>query len=218
MLICNLILTLLATTPFAQETAGICVKISLFEVPSMIVSYTVAGWSTPDGGVAGTTVGGNTTWSFPSRPVVLQNRLPAGSGSVDIKTAIREFMAYGCIRPQHIAVHELAEHELVVDRQGEPGQEVIKEIHQGRPSPLSFRLEIGGAWQNEDETGLALQIRLSSQDPSAVQDISGDIPERLVFDQTVSVTLGQTTLLGFPSSDSRARRSIFWLALSAEGT
>jgi hypothetical protein len=55
----------------------------------MIVSYTVAGWSTPDGGVAGTTVGGNTTRSFPNHPVVLQNRLPAGSNSVDIKTAIR---------------------------------------------------------------------------------------------------------------------------------
>jgi hypothetical protein len=60
-------------------------------------------------------------------------------------------------------------------------------VHKGRPSPLSFRLDIRGAWHNEDETGLALQIRLSSQDPSGVQDVSGNIPS-VYLDETVSVT------------------------------
>jgi bacterioferritin-associated ferredoxin len=216
MFIGNLTLAVLMAVQPGQETAGIRVTISLFEVPSMIVSYTVAGWSTPDGAVVGRTVGGNTTRSFPNRPAVLQNWLPAGSDCGDIKTEIREFMANNCIKAQHITVNEIAGHELVFDERAEAGQEVYQVLEEGRPSPFSYRLNIEPAWQNEEEIGLSLKVWLRWQYPYGVQEISGNVPERLVFDKIVVTKFGQTTLVGFPSSDSRGRRSIFWLALSAE--
>jgi hypothetical protein len=214
MFIGNLILTVLMAIQPSQETADIRVRISVFEVPFMIVSYTVAGVS-KDGGVVGTMVGGSTTRSFPRDAVTLQNRLAAGSHSVEIKTAIREFMAYSCIRAQDITVHELAEHELVFDHQGEAGHEVYQELDQGRPSPFSYRLDIEPAWESDEEAGLALQVWFRWQNPYGLQDISGEVPERLAFDQTVAVKFGQTSLVGLPSSTS-GRRFIYWLAVTVE--
>lgn len=217
MLICSLILTLLAAMPFGQEATGMRVKISLFDVPSMIVSYTVAGWSTPDGGVAGTTVGGDITGSFPDHPVTLENRLAAGSLAVDIKTIIRDFMANACLRAQDIPVHELAGHELVFAEPAEAGQEVYQELEEGLPSPSSIRVDIEPAWETDEETGLSLRVWLRWQDPYGIQEISGNIPERLAVEQTVPVKFGLISLVGFPSSTS-GRRFIYWLALSAERT
>jgi hypothetical protein len=214
MLTGNLILTMLMAVPIGQDAAHIRVRISLFEVPFRIVSWTYAG-VTKDGGVAGTMVGGSTTGSFPPRPITLQDRLPAGSESLDIKKAIREFMAYSCIRAQDIIVNDLAQHELVFDHQSEAGQEIYQELRKGRPSPVSYRLEIEPAWQNEEAAGLALQIWLRWQDPGGIQAFSGDVPERLAFDETVSVKFDQTTLVAFPSSTS-GPRSVYWLAISVE--
>lgn len=215
MFVCHLILPLLMAIPLGQETANVRVRITLFEVSSMIVSRMFAGIVTEGEGVAGTLVGGNTTGSFPASPVTLKNRLAAGLDTMDMKGAIREFMANDCIRAQDITINELAGRELVFGHQGEAGQEVCQELHQGRPSPLSYRLDIEPVWENEQEAGLALQIWLLWQDPYGIQDIKDNIPERLAFDQAVSVKFGQTTLVGFPSSTS-GRRFIYWLALSVE--
>jgi len=213
MLMRNLILSMLIAIPLGQETANVHVRLTLFEVPFMIVSRVIAGGVTEGGGVVGTMVGGSTTGSFPDGAVTLQNRLPAGSYSVDIKKVIREFMAYDCIRAQDISVNTLVEHALVFGHKSRAGQEVAQELDL---ESLSYRLDIEPVWENEEEAGLALQIWLRWQDPYGIQDIKNDIPERLVFDQTVSVKFGQTILVGFPSSTSRSRRSIFWLALSVE--
>ena len=209
----DLMLTLLLVIPLSQETANVRVRITLFEVPSMIVSRMIASRVTEDGGVEGTMVGGNTTGSFPDGAVTLQNRLPAGSFSVDIKKVIREYMAYGCIRAQDISVNELAEHALVFGHKSKAGQEVAQELD---PKSLSYRLVVEPAWEDEQEAGLALQVWLRWQNPYGVQDIINNIPERLALDQNVAVKFGQTSLVGFPSSTSRPRRSIFWLALSVE--
>lgn len=211
----DLMLTLLLVIPLSQETANVRVRITLFEVPSMIVAWTFAGVA-KDGGVVGTTVGGSTTGAFPAGVVSLQNRMPAGSDSLEIKKVIREFMAYGCIRAQGITVYELANHELVFRDQREAGQEVYQELDEGRPCPVTYRLVVEPAWEDEQEAGLALQVWLRWQNPYGVQDIINNIPERLALDQNVAVKFGQTSLVGFPSSTSRPRRSIFWLALSVE--
>jgi len=213
MFVCNLILPLLMAIPLGQETVNIRVRITMFEAPSMIVSRMFAGRTTKGGGVAGTMVGGNTTGSFPDGAVTLQNRLPAGSYGVDIKKVICEFMAFDCIRAQDITVYELAGHELVFNAHSGAGKEVAQKLDL---DSLSYRLDIEPAWKNEQEAGLALQVWLRWQDPYGIQDIRDNIPERLAFDQTVSVKFGQTSLVGFPSSTSRSRRSIFWLALSVE--
>jgi len=214
MLIGNLILALLMAIPLAQESASIRVKITLFEVPFMIVSWTTARVA-EDGSVVGTMVGGSTTGAFPAEAVSLQNRLPADSYSVDIKSAIREYMAYSCIRAQNITVYELAGHELDFDHQNGVGQEVAQE-REDWPYWLSYRLAVEPAWKNEEEIGLALRLWIRRKDPHGLLDITGQVPEHLVLDQTVTVKFGQTSLVGFPSSTSRSRRSIYWLALSAE--
>ena len=217
MFVCNLILPLLMAVPLGQETANVRTRITLFEVPSMIVSRMITSRVTKDGGVEGTMmVGGDTTASFPAEGVSLPSRLPASSVSEDIKKVIREFMANSCLRAQDISVNELAGHELVFDHRCLAGQEVYQELHKGRPYPLSYRLVIEPAWQNNEEAGLHLQIWLRWQDPYGIQDIRDIIPERLAFDQTVAIKFGQRTLFGFPSSTSRSRRSIYWLALSVE--
>ena len=48
------------------------------------------------------------------------------------------------------------------------------------------------------------------------QETGDRLPEQSVVDRVLPMKFGQTSLLGFPSSPSRARRSIFWLALAAE--
>jgi hypothetical protein len=212
----NLILTLLLVIPLGQEAAKIRVRITMFEIPFMIVSRTIATRVAEDGSIIGTMVGGSTTGSFPDGEVTIHNRLPAASDSVDIVKAIREFMAYGCITAQDIGVNEFTRHELIFDLQDGAGEEVYQELHKGRPSPLSYRLAIEPVWENEREAGLALQVRLRWQDPFGIQDIRDNIPERLVYDQTVFVRFGQTTLVGFPSSSSRSRRSIYWLAIAVD--
>jgi len=215
MFVCNLILPLLMAIPLGQETADIRAKITLFEVPSMIVSRMIATRVTKDGGVEGTMVGGSTTGSFPAEMVCLQNRLPAGSDSMALKKAIREFMANDCVRAQDITVYELAGHELIFDHQNETGQEVAQK-RDAWPYWLSYHLAVEPAWMDEEDVGLALRLWIRRQDPYGLQDITGQVPECLVFDQTVAVKFGQTSLVGFPSSTSRPRRSIFWLALSVE--
>jgi len=122
-----LILTNLMALQPAEEAANVRVRITLYGVPFMIVSRTIDTRVAEDGSVIGTMVGGSTTGAFPADVVSLQNRLPAGSYSVDIKDAIREFMASGCIRAQDITIYELAGHELIFDHQNEAGQEVAQE-------------------------------------------------------------------------------------------
>jgi hypothetical protein len=209
----NLILTFLMAIPLGQETANIRVRIILFEVPSMIVSRVIAGEVAEGEGVVGTMVGGSTTGSFPDEAVTLQNRLAAGSDTMDIKRVIREFMAYDCIKAQDVSVFELTEHELVFNYQNEAGQEVAEELDL---DSLLYRLDIEPVWKNDEEAGLALRVWLRWQDPYGIQDIRDNIPERLVFDQTVLVKFSQVTFVGFPSSTSKSRRSIYWLALSVE--
>jgi hypothetical protein len=211
----NLILMLLMLIPLGQETADIRVKITLFEVPFMIVTTMFAGGVAKDGGVVGTMVGGSTTGGFPAEVVSLQNRLPADSYSVDIKSAIRDYMANSCIRAQNITVYELANHELVFRDQREAGQEVYQELDEGRPCPVAYRLVVEPVWEDEQEAGLALQVWLRWQNPYGVQDIINNIPEHLALDQNVAVKFGQTSLVGFPSSNS-GPRSIYWLAVSVE--
>jgi hypothetical protein len=209
----NLILTLLMVIPLGQESANIRVKVSLFEVPFMIVSWTTARVA-EDGSVVGMTVGGSTTGSFPTGVVSLQNRLPADSYSVDIKSAIREYMAYSCIRAQDITVYEFAGHELIFNHQNEAGQEVAQE-RDGWPYWLSYRLAVEPAWKNEEQVGLALRLWIRRKDPHGLLDITGQVPEHLVLDQTVALKFGQTSLVGFPSTTS-GPRSICWLAVSVE--
>lgn len=214
MFVGNLILPVLMVIPLGQETGNVRVRITLFEVPSMIVSRMIATRVTKDGGVEGTTVGGSTTGSFPTSVVSLQNRLPADSYSVDIKSAIREYMAYSCIRAQDIRVYEFSGHELIFDHQNKAGQEVAQE-KDAWPYWLSYRLAIEPAWKNEEECGLALRLWIRRKDPHGLLDITGQVPEHLVLDQTAAVKFGQTSLVGFPSSTS-GPRSIYWLALSVE--
>ena len=87
----NLILTLLMAIPLGQEAASIRFKITIFEVPFMIVTTMFAGGVAKDAGVVGTMVGGSTTGAFPDEVVSLQNRLPADSNGVDIKSVIPEY-------------------------------------------------------------------------------------------------------------------------------
>jgi hypothetical protein len=214
MFLTNMIMALLMALPFGQEAANIRVKITLFEVPFRIVSWTYAG-VTKDGGVAGTTVGGPTTGAFPSGGVSLQNKMSADSSSLDIKSAIQEHMAYSCLRAQDITVNEIARHDLVFDDQGGAGQQVTEELYRDRPSPFFYRLDIEPAWKNDEEIGLALKLWIRGQEPYELQDITGQLPERLVLDQTVAVRFGQMSFTGFPSTTS-GPRSIYWLAVSAE--
>jgi len=129
MFLCSLTLSLLMMIPFGQETADIRLRITLFEVPSRIVSMTWAGPS-KDGGVVGTTVGGNTTWSFPTEPVFLQDQVPGRPDSTQIMTAIRRHMVYSCIREQMITVSEKTELELVLNKQT-AAQEVFRQLDEG---------------------------------------------------------------------------------------
>ncbi len=211
----QIIFPLLMMIPLGQETADVRLRITLFEVPSWIVSMTWAGPS-KDGGVVGTTVGGNTTWSFPSEPVFLQNQLPGNSDTEQITTAIRKHMVYSCIREQMITVTEKTKLELVLDKQT-AAQKVFRQLAEGG-GRNALRLAVETAWQNGDETGIALRVWLRWQDPFGIQEIGDQLPEPLVVDRVFPMKFGRTSLLGFPSSTSRARRSIFWLALSAEKT
>ena len=211
----ELVLSLLMAIPLGQETADVRLRITVFEVPSMIVSMTWAGPS-KDGGVVGTTVGGNTTWSFPNEPVFLQDELPDQSDSTRIITAIRKHMVYGCIREQMITAFEKAQNELVLNKQT-AAQEVFRRFAEGG-GRNALRLAVEAAWQNEAEAGIALRAWLRWQDPYGIQEIEDRLPERLVVDRVLPMKFGRTSLLGFPSSTSRARRSGFWLALSAEKT
>jgi hypothetical protein len=209
----NLLLPFLMVLPLYQEATNLQVRITMFEVPFMIVSWTTARVA-EDGSVVGTTVGGSTTGSFPTGVVSLQNRLPADSYSVDIKSAIREYMAYSCIRAQDITVYEHAGHELIFNHQNEAGQEVAQE-RDDWPYWLSYRLAVEPAWKNEEEIGLALRLWIRRKDPHGLLDITGQVPEHLVLDRTVALKFGQTSLVGFPSTTS-GPRSIYWLALSVE--
>lgn len=214
MAICSLMLTLFMAIHPGQEAANLRVRIIVYEVPFMIVSRTIAGVA-EDGSVVGTMVGGSTTGSFPDKAVTLQNRLPAGSYSVDIKDVIREFLAYSCIRAQDITVYELAEHELVFNDPHEAKREVYQELDEMRPSPVSYRLNVELTWENEHEAGLAIQVWLRWQNPQRIQENITNIPERLAIDENVAVKLGQTSLAGFPSTTT-GPRSVLWLALSVE--
>jgi hypothetical protein len=215
MFVGHLILPLLMAISLGQETANIRVRITLFEVPSMIVSRIFAGRVTEDGAVAGTMVGGNTTGSFPAGVVFLQDRLAGCANTSDIKSAIFEYMAYSRIKEQDIGIFELTQHELVLGNQPSIAQEVEREIDKW-PHRVSYRLTVEPAWQNEEEVGLALRLWIRRKDPHGLLDITGQVPEHLVLDQTVALKFGQTSLVGFPSSTSRSRRSIYWLAVSVE--
>jgi hypothetical protein len=214
MFIETLIATVLLAMPRAGQAPDLHLKITLFEVPFRIVSMTFAGWTAKDGSVVGKTVGGATTGAFPAGAIVLQNRLPAESGIREAQKAIREFMADDCVKAQNIIVNELAEHELCFGQIGESGQEVYQELSKGRPSPVSYRIHIELAWENEDQVGLALRIWLNWQDPGGIQDFGGIVPERLAFDETISAKTRQTSLVAFPTSESHWDRSIIWLAIS----
>ena len=199
--------------PIGHATVEMRVKITAFEVPSMIVSTTWAGPS-KDGGIVGTTIGGNTTWSFPNEPIFLQNQLPANSDAAQIISAIRQHMAYGCIREQMIAVSEKTKLEFVLNKQT-TAEEVYWRLDEGRGGN-ALRLAVETAWLNEEGAGLAIKIWLRWQDPFGIQEIGDQPPEQLAVSRVFPLKFGRTSLLGFPSSTSKERRSIFWLALSAE--
>lgn len=211
----HLTLPLLMMIPFDQETANLRLRITFFEVPSIFVSRIVAGRVDKDGTVAGTMVGGNTTGSFPTKTVFLQDRLAGSADSGDIIGAIREYMAAACIREQDIEVFELTRHDLVLNDKLPIAIEADRGFEQW-PHQASYRLILEPARQNEEEAGLALQLWLRWQDPYGIQDISGQVPKRLVVDQILTAKFGQTSLLGFPSSTLRSRRSIYWLSLFVE--
>ncbi len=206
---------LLMAISLGQEPIEMHVKITVFEVPSMIVSTT---WAGPGkaGGVVGTAVGGNTTRSFPDKPVFLQDQLPANSAAAQIISAIRQHMTYGCIREQMIAVSDKTKVELVLNRQT-AAQEIFWPFAEGG-GRNSLRLAVERAWRNEDETGIALRVWLRWQDQFGIQEIGDHLSEQLAVDRVLAIKYGRISLLGFPSSDSTGRRSVFWLALSAEET
>jgi len=215
MLLSQMISFLLVLVPLCQETADIRLRITLYEVPSWIVSRMWAGPS-KDGGVVGTMVGGNTTWSFPNEPVFLQDKLPGNSDTEQIITAIRKHMVYGCVKEQMITVSKKAKVELILDRQTAAWEVFWRFAEGGGRNAL--RLAAEAAWRNEDETGIALRVWLRWQDPFGIQEIGDQLAEQPAFDQVLPLKFGRTSLLGIPSSSSKERRSIFWLALSAEKT
>jgi hypothetical protein len=181
----------------------------------MIVSRTIAGRGDAQGTVAGKMVGGNTTGSFPTKTVFLQDRLAGSAEARDIKRAIRDYMALGCIREQDIGVSELTQHDLVLNDKLPTALEADREIEQW-PHQASYRLILEPVWQNEEEAGLDVQLWLRWQDPYGIQVVSGQVQERLVVDQVLTVKFGQTSFLGFPTSTLKSRRSIYWLALFVE--
>lgn len=123
-------------------------------------------------------------------------------------------MAYGCVKEQMITVSKKAKVELVLNRQTD-SQEVFWRFAEGG-GRNAFRLAVEAAWRNEDETGIALRVWLRWQDPFGIREIEDRLPDQLVVDRALPMKFGRTSLLGFPSTESRARRSSFCLALSAE--
>ncbi len=199
----------------AQEKGKFHVRISIYEIPNMIISRIVSTKIADDGSVTGTMVGGDITSSFPPGVVLLQNRLSDSPIDDPVIKVIRENMASNCVRLQDIQVIALAQHDFLLDAMESESQEVYQDLTSSGIE-YHYRLRVVLEWKNEEEVCLALQLWMNRKNPDSIQLIGVEIPAPLVLDLTVTAKFDQTSLVGFPSYGKKPRDTIYWLAISTK--
>lgn len=159
----------------AQEKGKFHVRISIYEIPNMIISRIVSTKIADDGSVTGTMVGGDITSSFPPGVVLLQNRLSDSPIDDPVIKVIRENMASNCVRLQDIQVIALAQHDFLLDAMESESQEVYQDLTSSGIE-RHCRLKVLPKWQNEEEPGLGLQLWMNRQNPFGIQELELKTP------------------------------------------
>ncbi len=198
-----------------NEQSVFQVRVSIYEVPWMIISRTIASTTNADGSVSGRMVGGITTASVPAGTVLLENRLSGSHSVASVRRAIRKYMSNGCVRDQDITVFELAQHDFSFDGKCLELREIGREAKSIRHD-LNYHVRIEPAWKTDEEVGLALQLWMHTENRYGVRVIGDQNPELQVLDHTIASKFGHISLLAFRSANESWSGSVYWLAISAE--
>ena len=188
-----------------DESIRILVKV--YEIPpwqSTIVSMT----RQKDGSIVGAMVGGNVNSSFPGGMVLLEAYLPVDLPDDAIKETIRSKIRWTCGRafPSGIAINFVGQHEFVLDSPAANCLEEPKELRvESRNSAYRLTL-IPKSISNNDIT---MRIRFETK-----RMFTSELDT--LTEQTLDFSYAKNLLLGFPTSQTGDRGTVYWLAFSVQ--
>jgi hypothetical protein len=224
-----------------HQDSGLRVRVSIYDVPSLFVSRTIAWGSRAAGGVWGTIIGPvDTTASFPKGAVLLQHKIPQGFGDSEVKEEIGKYMATGCLVPQQIDPGLVGCHEFQFGATTE-SQEETKAV-KVRGVEYHYRLRLTPGEQSGDALPLRVELWMNRYDPRQIHYLGEERVEQQLLDCLIAVSILRTkamkgagplpgnapspiagppafgTLIGIASrdNDSQPRRTVYWIAASAD--